>query len=44
MLLVLVLLPVPMFVFWLWMFRDMTNNAYLSSQSRYNWTLQFIFF
>ncbi len=42
-LLVVVLFPVPLFVFWLWMFRDMTNNAYLSSVERNNWTLYFVF-
>ncbi len=42
-LLILVLAPVPLFGFWLWMFRDMTNNEYISGQSRYNWTLQFVF-
>ncbi len=42
-LLVAVLLPVPLFVFWLWMFRDMTNNDYLSSGERNNWTLYFVF-
>ncbi len=42
-LLMIVFLPVPLFAFWLWMFRDMTKNAYLSSESRYGWTLQFVF-
>ncbi len=42
-LLVAVLLPVPLFVFWLWMFRDMSNNGYLSGGERYNWTLYFVF-
>ncbi len=42
-LLVLVLTPVPLFAFWLWMFRDMTNNEYITSQARNNWTMQFVF-
>ena len=41
--LILVFLPVPFFVFWLWMFRDLTNNDYLSKNSKDNWTLAFIF-
>jgi amino acid transporter len=44
---------IPLVVFWLWMFRDMTNNGYLPNNStapltwppssKYNWTLAFIF-
>ncbi len=41
-LLIVVLLPVPLFVFWLWMYRDMTNNDYLSVSERYNWTRYFV--
>lgn len=42
------ILLIPMIIsllligFWFWMFRDMTNNEYLASDSRYNWTLAFI--
>ncbi len=38
-----VLLPVPLLVFWLWMFRDMSNNDYLSNGERNNWTRYFVF-
>ena len=34
---------VPLLVFYLWMFRDMTNNDNLSSDSKYTWTWAFIF-
>jgi hypothetical protein len=37
------MIGLPLIGFWFWMFRDMTNNEYLSSDSRYNWTLAFIF-
>lgn len=32
----------PLLVFYVWMFRDMTNNPALSESERYNWTLAFI--
>jgi hypothetical protein len=34
----------PLLVFYFWMFRDMTNNNALSSGSKYNLTMAFIFF
>lgn len=34
---------VPLLVFYVWMFRDMTNNDALSSDSKYTWTWAFIF-
>jgi hypothetical protein len=44
---------IPLIVFWLWMFRDMTNNDRLPGnsaaplswppKSKYTWTLAFIF-
>jgi hypothetical protein len=37
------IISLPLIGFWFWMFRDMTNNEYLSSDARYNWTLAFIF-
>ncbi len=47
------LVILPLIVFWLWMFWDMTNNARLPSNSpepltwppstKYTWTLAFIF-
>jgi hypothetical protein len=51
----MVLIPlvavIPLVMFYLWMFRDMTNNIYLgpppfvvspASDFRYNWTFDFI--
>jgi hypothetical protein len=37
------MIGLPLIGFWFWMFRDLTNNEYLSSDSKYNWTLAFIF-
>jgi hypothetical protein len=37
------IIGLPLIVFWFWMFRDMTNNDYLPSDARNNWTLAFIF-
>ena len=34
---------VPLLVLYLCMFRDMTDNATLSSDSKYTWTWAFIF-
>ncbi len=42
-LLITVLLPLPLIGFWFWMFRDMTNNDYLTGNEKYTWTLAFIF-
>jgi len=33
----------PVIVFYLWMFRDMTNNDDLPASAKYNWTLALIF-
>ncbi len=33
---------VPLFIFWGWMFSDMTKNENLSSRSRSDWTLAFV--
>lgn len=33
----------PLIAFWLWMFRDMTNNDRLTSSEKYTWTWLFIF-
>ena len=43
MIMVPMIIVVPLLVFWLWMFRDMTNNYYLSRSSKYYWTLAFAF-
>ncbi len=40
--LILVLIPLPLMVFWLWMFRDMMNNEYLSNREKNDWMLKFI--
>ena len=34
---------VPLIAFWLWMFRDMTNNRYLLDNEKNTWTVLFIF-
>ncbi len=41
--LIIILLPVPLFAFWLWMFRDMINNDRLPGNSRNTWMLLFVF-
>ncbi len=33
----------PIGVFWLWMYRDMTKNVYLTDKEKDNWTLYFFF-
>lgn len=38
-----ILIPAPLIVFWLWMFRDMINNPYLVSYDRTTWTFMFVF-
>ena len=50
---IFIILPLILIVFWFWMFRDMTNNAYIPDRStqpwtwpptnKYDWTLAFIF-
>ena len=40
---VAILLPLPLAVFWYWMFRDMLSNRYLTNDSRTTWTWEFIF-
>jgi hypothetical protein len=40
--LVSLLFFVPLIAFYLWMFRDMTNNEVLSPDERYTWTMAFI--
>ncbi|HLH25781.1 MAG TPA: hypothetical protein VK066_24955 [Chloroflexota bacterium] len=40
---ILILLAiVPLLVFWVSMFSDMTKNDYLTSESKSTWTLMFI--
>ncbi len=39
---VLLFIPLPLLIFWLWMFRDMLNNEYLSSSEKNNWTMKFV--
>lgn len=36
------MIALPLAVFWFWMFRDMTNNDYLSSDAKNNWFIMFI--
>lgn len=38
------LIGLPLGIFWLWMFVDMTNNEYLSRDEKNNWFLMFILF
>ncbi len=37
------LVVVPMVGFWIWMYREMTHNFYLTDSARYYWTLAFAF-
>ncbi len=32
----------PLLVFWMWMFRDMTNNNHLQTASKSDWTQAFL--
>ncbi len=41
--LISIIIVLPLLGFWLWMFRDLINNVYLPGNSRYYWTLAFIF-
>ncbi len=51
--LILVLIPLPLVAFWVWMFWDMTNNRDLPGNSpagltwppssKYDWTVAFVF-
>lgn len=41
--LISLMIMLPLLVFYLWMFRDMTYNDRLSSDSKYTWTWAFIF-
>ncbi len=50
--LTLLIIPLTLFVFWLWMFLDMTNNTSIPSNSavlswppssKFEWTLALIF-
>jgi len=36
------ILGIPFFGFWFWMIIDLTNNPYLSKQSKNNWFLAFV--
>jgi hypothetical protein len=40
--LILLIVPLPLVGFWFWMFRDLTNNDYLSSDEKNDWTVKFI--
>lgn len=49
---ILILIPLPLVVFWLWMFSDMTKNGNLpqcfitfsnGKNSGFDWTVAFIF-
>lgn len=37
------LVVLPLFVFWAWMFWDLTNNDELPSNAKWYWTLAFVF-
>jgi hypothetical protein len=37
-----VVIGIPLFGFWLWMIVDLTNNDYLSKQSKNNWFLALV--
>ncbi len=38
-----ILVPLPLLIFWAWMFRDMLNNRYLPANARTIWTWEFVF-
>ena len=49
---ILTLLPLPLFVFWAWMFSDMTKNDHLPNcfvtftggrDPNFDWTVSFVF-
>ncbi len=40
---IIVFVPIPLFGFWFWMFRDMMNNPYLTNQERHDWLIRFAF-
>ena len=37
-----VLIGMPLIGFWLWMFLDMTNNPYLSRETKNYWLMAFV--
>jgi hypothetical protein len=39
-----IIIVLPLLGFWIWMFRDMTNNDYLTANSKSTWALAFLFF
>ncbi len=41
--LLIIILPMPLLVFWAWMFREMINNDNLPNDTKNYWTLFFIF-
>ena len=42
--LLLIAIPMALLVFWVWMYREMLNNDYLSPSEKNFWTIAFIFF
>ncbi len=40
---VLVLLPIPLLIFWMWMFSDMMRNDEIPTNLKFQWFLAFIF-
>jgi hypothetical protein len=41
--LISLIVVLPLLGFWAWMYRDMSNSQYLSSDEKYHWTLAFVF-
>jgi hypothetical protein len=39
----IIILPLPLAAFWLWMARDMARNDSLSDSEKINWVFLFIF-
>jgi hypothetical protein len=40
--LIALLAALPLLVFWMWMFYDMSKNEHLRSRSRSDWTMAFV--
>ena len=36
------MIPLPFVGFWFWMFRDMMNNVYLTSEEKNDWMIKFL--
>ncbi len=41
---ILLLIPIPLLAFWVWMYREMMRNEYLTPAAKNYWMMMFIFF